>query len=346
MRILNLDGPKARYERIRLLKEAAGFGLELNPQATAPFTVGWCSELSGAELLFRRTRVAYVSTRDAPQLRIRDEYPEDKDGALIRALENAADLTDEVGRMKRAEAAADKEGKTAVKLFSKRPQPPFTITGHTPLAFLRALAGADACYGGVRSDDFDPDRTPDQIRVHFRRGNTTEKAVFTTSPDGLTCAPQPYAQYHLEEAPFRALLAQGAKHWDAHITPQTVEDACRAVLRATPETDITLNRDYDHAAYYDRLLDAPDVRCGQMSCDPQFVVRLHGVMLANQGQMGRLTRVFRTVPADMGTMSAAANAMRLRMRAARLGARVEDFRVINADEIRGVIDTTDIGYHL
>lgn len=63
MRIITLDGPKARYERIRLLDEAADYGLTLDPQATAPFTVRWNALRKQAEICIQHTVLAFVNAR-------------------------------------------------------------------------------------------------------------------------------------------------------------------------------------------------------------------------------------------------------------------------------------------
>lgn len=349
MRVLNLDGPKARYERLRLLKDAKDFGLELDPKSTAPFTVSWCREISGPEVTFRRTRLAMVDTRPGrptAQLRILDQYPEDKDAALIRALENAADLTDEVGRLKRAEAAEAKTKAAGPKLFAKGPGVGFTITGYTPTAFMQALCGADGRYGGVFVEDFDPLRPPPQTRVRFRRSNTWETETFTLGAGTLTYEAGRYDQYHLKEEPFRGLLADGARYWDANIRPDALAEACASVVRATPDTDWSLRTSYNYAENYALLAPCAGVRLGAMSCDPKFTVRFHGVILAREGDMGRLLRPMTGLGVEEALINDAVNAMRLRMRAARLGARVEDFPVVDPDMIRDAIDSTDTGHFL
>ncbi len=115
MRQLELDGTKARYERLKLLPQAETFGVEISDEMTAPFHVRWDEPRRACGVFLESTLVAKVDA-GAMKIFIREGYPERFDHAILRAVRNAADAADEIGKRQRSEG---KEKSSETGLFTR-----------------------------------------------------------------------------------------------------------------------------------------------------------------------------------------------------------------------------------
>lgn len=102
-RFVPLGIKKAQAARLALLGRAAEFGVEAGPDRLGPFSISWSSRNGGTgEVKFRNLLVAKViSARDGLRLSVRDEIPERADGVISRAVLNAVEVCDEIGRVRR-----------------------------------------------------------------------------------------------------------------------------------------------------------------------------------------------------------------------------------------------------
>lgn len=160
---VDLDGTIARYNRLSLIPEAEKFGFEIPPEATAPFNVIWDPNMKKAFVCLEKVRLAELKTEsryaagqrtNVPILDIRKEVRPEYHRYIVRAVEGAADVTDEVGKAKRS---MDREKKSKVKnndpLTTNGYQQPYRI--ELPMRdVVKGLLGAESIEGRLSLSNF------------------------------------------------------------------------------------------------------------------------------------------------------------------------------------------------
>lgn len=346
MRTLELHGPKARYERIRLLDKAADYGFALDPQRTAPFTVAWNLAEQVPEVRLRHTVLASVDTRyQPPRLQIRDVVPQDCDAAILRALRNAADLGDEIGRIQRGEKAQKRTPAGAMFLPMAEARK-FTLDGYGPEDIAKSLYGATALCEDTRVlSALQRKGFSHPVRFALKRNRGSVVVTLTEEKGVLTYTPQNYPIYHPNPEVLIPLLEKGRAHWDRHMHAARIEAACRDLIAQTrldTETVDTAHRYararkelvYDAVATFGpfRMSDAGTVHRGLGR------LRYHGVVLTED--CARLAGL------DLPLLVEANAAMMWRTRAAELGRTPDDFPVIDPDALRDAVAEVDFGYEM
>lgn len=347
-RQIPLDGPKARYQRIKQLSEAADYGLELTEHATAPFTVRWDPLIDKPTVCLRQTRLATVecdAIADAPTLRVRPGYPEEHDAVLLRALRNAADVADEVGRRQRAAAKEKASGKSAPLLTRTRTE--FTVRmGYADLA--KALWGAESLDPKLRPEV----RGQGGFTLEAYSGNTCHTFPFVPVEDGFRVAHAGYASFFLKEDVFLGRLEQGRAAWDARFDADLLKADIDLLMRAGRVDKFTIESSYEAALRKERV-------------DISVTARFRGFSMLYRG--GNLDlhhagiRVADTPPHDKkGTslwggmlspeftkeLSEARKMMEAHWRAAAIGHRAEDYPVLRDGLIAQEVSRVDFGYDM
>lgn len=102
-RLVDLGIKRSRAERLALLARADEFGVEVPPGRLGPFSFSWSALKGGTGHVKFRNLIAATIIRSADGwgLSIRDEVPERADVLISRALLDALDICDEIGRAKR-----------------------------------------------------------------------------------------------------------------------------------------------------------------------------------------------------------------------------------------------------
>lgn len=105
MRTIDLTGTKASYSRLSRIAELPDFGLSIEPEMTAPFNIRYMSEQI---CVFIDDSLVAIVVPDGPRLEVRDDYPQDLDYALLRAINNACGVTDTMSKIEK-QAARDQK---------------------------------------------------------------------------------------------------------------------------------------------------------------------------------------------------------------------------------------------
>lgn len=342
MRTLPLEGPRARYDRIKLLTLAEDFGKELLPDATAPFAVRWDAQRRRLSLLLDETLVAEVKVRDeGGVLDIRDVYPERFDFALLRAVRNVADMTDEVGKLKRA---VDKEKSGETGLFTR-----------TPVAFAtriqdwdvmhKALRGAEALNKKLCVQMYTPEDLDDYFSIYAHFGRARHRFNIRCTQNGLRVTIYDETGYGLREETLNDLLDAGLALYDERMTPERLEAACRKLIAETGDVDAeTIHADYhsvDKTRNEEAALKVGPFTTFKRGYWPQH--RFNGVRFAQQ-----TIRPLECLPAgvivDQDLVEDAAKNLTMRWEALAIGKRISDYPLLTEALISARIENTDFGY--
>lgn len=346
MRVIELEGTRAQYERIKLLKDAESYGLSLDPEQTAPFTVVWNPSRQDADIVYRQTVLAEVHSHGRISLRVREAFPEDKQFALLRALRNVTALTDQIGSLKRAEKAAGKTA-TAEKLFTNQAVEPFQLPAISCMDLFKSLHGAGGLNKKVKASDFDPKGPlPETVNVTLRNGNSTSHVRLVNQGGVLTYETPRWIPYHLKRDAFIRLLADGRKHWDEVMDRDKVDTACRAVIRTTDADEKTIAAQHCYALANKGTSMSVTATCGHMSMDKTKEMRFHGILLGEAYNGDTINRATKLIGADPAWVKAAIHGMSVRLMAAQMGRSVFDFPTIQTDRIRDLVDEVDYGYEM
>lgn len=223
MRVVDIEGTKAQYLRVSLLRKAKDYGQNLTPGATAPFTVRWCDVRKAAGVFLDETLLAVVDTEEEqPKLVVNDSYPERYDFALKRALRNAVEVCDAIGKMKRTENRQEKKRPLCIKNAVM-----FRVEG--------TIDDVRASVLGLQKD------LPDLRFVDDKDGESLFYAqgyyafVRLFQEDGFVrMQPDPDGS-GFDETAMRAALIRGKRVWEA-FSPQEFVNDVRALM-SEPEFD-------------------------------------------------------------------------------------------------------------
>lgn len=347
MRIIPLDGPKARYERIRLLDEAADYGLTLDPQATAPFTVRWNALRKQAEICIQHTVLAFVNARYAsPSLEIRDAYPEDQDNALLRAIRNAANLADQVGCLQRANARLN-------RIEPRKISPDaLLVKARDARAFSLDIGRTDiikAAYGAMTLPDVST-----QSVMMFGRRNERLRIVVLNGDDDISFdlmhhqgtfryEPKTWPALQPTQAGLLRFLDAGRAAWDRKADPNAFSVAARALMSGPTFDEYTLTTTWRVA--HDRkqtiqnatAMQGPfTMQNAEFAASGSDQLRFNGILMTEES-----TNLMGVPEAERQQVD---DLMLHHTRAAELGLSLGDFPAINPTKVRELVEETDFGY--
>lgn len=372
MRKIEIEGPRARIERLKLLDAAEEYGLELAPESTAPFTVRWVETEyeKYAGVFLKSTFIGKVDmTNKKPMLLIRKEYPAQHDNALLRALRNAADLTDMIGKMQREETRNETIPDPSGVLSKDKIAYDFHITDAETLN--KALLGVEALHPnitfswqkgvpnkihpyfsvrvhlGKAEHGFKIEHREDRMVVCFsdydRYGVKSE--MFKEIVDaGLAAYDEPHG---VQEEALNALLDEGLKVFNERFIPETFMTACRTLIAHTPLIDAeSLMGDYT-------ARDPQTLRAVKTFATGPFKTldgsyhrehSYHGMRFSSAAYGYKNSLLPKSVPVDPQIFNQAVEILTLRWTAETLGKRVSDYPLLTADLIAEKINAADFGY--
>lgn len=349
MRILPLDGPRARYERIRLLEEAADYGLRLDPQATAPFTVRWNSSRKLAEVCVRHTVLAYVNVLYAsPRLHVRDAYPEDQDNALLRAIRNAADLADQIGRLQRANARLNRVEPQKIAPDA------LLVKARDATEFSLDLGRSDitkAAYGAMTLPDVSTrsvtmlGRRNERLRIVVSNGDDDVSFDLMHHQGTFRYEPKTWPALQPTRAGLLRFLDAGRAAWDCKADPKAFSVAARALISGPTFDEDTLTTTWRVA--HDRKQTVQNATATQGPFTMQHAkfassgsdqLRFKGILMTEES-----TKLMGVPETEREQVD---NLMLHYTRAAELGLSLEDFPAINPMKIRQMVEGTDFGYDI
>lgn len=341
MRILEIDETKARIERLRFYHEAEDYGQDADPKLTAPFSIGTEIGGVGAAIFIDSTQVATFDLRDSPKLVLRDAYPTRFDGAILRAIRNAADVCDEIGKIKRAEA---KEKGGSSGLFTKTPEI-FQPRLQSADMLKKALIGATALNQKITFtwENASP-TTPEGFLLWGNAGKTSHLHRVQVSQDGVfTYSGRQHQTYGLRAEEFNRLMDEGLKVFEARFEPQAFTTACEEIVAASQGFDVeTITRAYaqtdrDEAAHVVSRFGLMSTR--QIGYFTQH--RYHG-MLFSGGHDHIICTLYPDL--DRHLVDATVHVMDCRMKAAVMGRTIEDFPMLSDALIQSRVEAVDCGY--
>lgn len=343
MRFIPLDQPKARYERIKLIDQAETYGQELDPHATAPFTVRWNAPTRSPGVFIDDTCVAHVSfDQKTPMLRVREGCPEKFDFALLRALRNTMDVTDTIGKMQRAEAREKKgdEGLFTRTTTAFRPEIQDADDMHKALLGLETLDKRIGCHVFTNKAHI-----PDQFYITASFGRQGHAFNVYIRPDGLV-SDDANSAYGFRESSLNAALREGLSIFNERMIPARLEEACRALISSSAPIDETsLQAEYG-ATPLDKRNQTVITRSGGLSSVQKFRSTWHrfqGIRFA-QGINFEGTDLPPSFAVDKDLIKRAGTIMNLRWQAATLGKDIKDYPLLTEDLLESRMADIDFGY--
>lgn len=346
MRTIAIEGSIAGYERLKKLDKLAEFGLELPPEATAPFQILWDPARKVPAVCLNRTPVARLNfQQSAPRLSILAGYPHMYDHAIFRALRNAVSVCDRMEKMRKA--LKDVKPSLVTMTFED-----FEIN-MTPQRFNQAILGAHAVDSRVtlkvpfsvnaqNNDTAVVHINPGNHQMWFRREDAFIKPVNRNLNFNIGC---------LRKDAFMPLIYEGAATWDARLNAETLTAALneRPDLSAinVDEIDTQYKHHSDHRTLKneDTTFVHKDLRLvkekyiGHLYCKEIHVLSM---------QRGEATFDIRTaldIP-QLKILVKSFEAMEMGWKAQALGGRLSDFPKLSKDLIAEVMDTIDFGYDM
>lgn len=341
MRVIDIEEPRARVERLKFFHEAEAYGQDVAPQLTAPFSIGKDPSSIFPAIFLDSTLIAVCNLADTPKLWIRDEYPERYDAALLRAIRNAADVCDEIGRIKRAEAK-DKGG--ASGLFTKTPQA-FRPRIQNKKTLHKALLGASVLNQKLRLTWFNAAaHWGDHFMITSVAGKTKYNYNLSVGADGsITYIPdaQPFG---LREDVFNTLMDAGLELFETRFNPDTFSEACRNLIETSAAVDTRSIQDA-FRAYEHEDISTVVSRYGVFSSKRSDYVTSHryqGITFA-AGSHADICMLYPDLDAEV--VRAVIPILDDRWQIAVLGKSPEDFPPLTEALITDRVESTDFGYN-
>lgn len=341
MRVIDIDEPRARIERLRLFHEAEAYGQDVNPQLTAPFSIGKDPSSIFPAVFLDSTLVAVCNLTNTPKLWIRDEYPERYDTALLRAIRNAADVCDEIGRIKRAEAK-DKGG--ASGLFTKTPQA-FRPRLQDKKTLHKALLGASVLNQKLRLTWFNAAaRCGERFMITSVAGKTKYNYNLSVGTEGcITYIPDAHP-FGLREDVFNTLMDAGLELFETRFDPDDFSEACRNLIKTSAAVDTRSIQDA-FRAYEHEDVSTVVSRCGVFSSKRADYVTNHryqGITFAT-GSHADICMLYPDL--DAKVIRSAIPILDNRWQIEVLGKSPEDFPPLTEALITERVESTDFGYN-
>lgn len=346
MREIEIEGTKAGYARLKTMGQLHEYGLQLTPEATAPFQVRWDPAVDAACVCLNQTRIAEVNiSGPKPILHIIDAYPAAHDSVLIRALRNAASMTDHMAKLAKA------EGKSRGPLFTTtRDQITVPMDGPT---FHKAMLGAEIVDPRLRISTLAHVRPCYQIIAHA--GKIQHKFEFEHVDGVMVSRPVHYATYAMKAEPFLALLAKGLRIWESRFSA----DALTASLRGAPAIN-TINvgqieTSYDLLSRGDGTFVDPHTvtRVGEMTFTRNTQKQGYGEELELRFRDLRVMTEHHSRKADLpdgyardhkDLLAGAFKAMSVMWKAEAMGHKLEDYPAFDVAVVEKMIEDTHFGY--
>ena len=327
MRNIPIDGPRARYQRLRHLGDLAEYGLSLDRHHTAPFRVVWDAYEREAQVRLRDTVLARVYPHADPVvLRVEDAYPADADAFLLRAVRNAADLTDTWAKRKAAAERAEKARAAVGEFQSTRLLVDGLLKrGMTAEEMVRAVCGLAAEQAWVLPD---PEMRPEVL---------ANLGVLSVLTEGGRDLPEN------EDALF-ALLRRGLDIWRERMDADALTAQCQAVADATRVAERSLESAFFAAQRHRARLLPADAVFGDLSADHAPVVRFRGVPIGTRGWGTTVLTPVVALGVPHVLARAAVKAMDARVILAQIGKTMADFPAIDPAALRALVAEVDLGY--
>lgn len=350
MRKIEIEGPRARMERLKLLDAAEEYGLELAPEATAPFTVRWVETEyeKYAGVFLKSTFIGKVDmTSKKPMLLIRKEYPAQHDNALLRALRNAADLTDMIGKMQREETRNETIPDPSGVLSKDKIAYDFHITDAETLN--KALLGVEALHPNITFSwqKGVPNKIHPYFSVRVHLGKAEHGFKIEHREDRMVVCFSDYDRYGVKSEMFKEIVDAGLAAYDERMDPDQLVSACRDLIAQSVPMDIdTIYKDYQTSkktrGSKTMFSFGPlsSVRKGM-----SVVNRFNGIRFSyNEGPSDDFLPGGESTPKNV--LSKASMIMMLTWRAMEMGKTPADYPLLTPERISAEIENTDFGYDM
>lgn len=347
---VELKGTIARYNRLSLISEAESFGFDIPPEATAPFNVIWDPNMKKAFVCLEKVRLAELKTEsryaagqrtNVPILDIRKEVRPEYHRYIVRAVESAADVTDEVGKAKRS---MDREKKSKVKnndpLTTNGYQQPYRI--ELPMSDVaKGLLGAESIEERLSLSNF----FNGGITISIA-GSGVSSFTLQQVDGGSACRYNGGHGVAMKEERLKNLIQSGLEVWNKSYNKEGMEKALEKLL-SYPDLDIdSIDDAYLHARALDNIpYPGASVKIGPLSYDHRALGKSEHVIMGIRCNGIRVFDINFNHSGFPDKMMKEANERLATLRMVKsLGGHPREYQVPTDEMIREAVEKADFGY--
>lgn len=332
MRRLKLEGSKAMYTRLLRVNDLGKHDLEVDPSYTAPFTVR--NKQDRVLIMLEDTLVAVLDPT-GPELNIRDQYPEEYDRALLRALRNVSGFVEEMNRIERDGV----KNKTALLAREYRNSDfSFDFKGNIDEALDDRITVSK--YDGKSR------------KLEIKHGNSSVNLVISKVNDDYRVKRIFSSSYMIKKEVIEQILVSGQQFWNENFNTNEMINATTTLRKLENVDKFTITDEFEIFLKqpYEILKNMPLLHDGHFTVRPAFVRGLcvgadalyKGILVTSP-----VPCLFDEVDSDTGALiKEQTEDLRLRWKAKVCGLDVNRMPQLSKEGLLDTLEKQDFGYDI